>query len=113
MLYTINEDEIGNKNFIEIIKIIYKDYPDLIKYYEIIWENKQDFKNEIEAYLRTLIVLNKENFKNPMSKDEELKFINWLKNDFKIAISTGQNQIKEQNEARDEKKDLENLFNEL
>jgi hypothetical protein len=48
-----------------------------------------------------------------MSKDEELKFITWLKNDFKIAISTGQNQIKEQNEAQDEKKDLENLFNEL
>lgn len=113
MLYAINEAEIENKNFIEIIKIIYKDYPELIQYYEIIWENKLDFKNEIEAYLRTLIILNKENFKNPMSKDEELKFITWLKNDFKIAISTGQNQIKEQNEAQDEKKDLENLFNEL
>jgi hypothetical protein len=75
MLYAINEAEIENKNFIEIIKIIYKDYPELIQYYEIIWENKLDFKNEIEAYLRTLIILNKENFKNPMSKDEELKFI--------------------------------------
>lgn len=113
MLYTINEAEIGNKNFIEIIKIIYKDYPELIKYYDIIWENKQDFKNEITNYLNTLITLNKENIKNPMSKEEELKFITWLKNDFKIAISSGQNQIKEQDEASQEKKDLENLFLEL
>ena len=54
MLYTINETEIKNKNFIEIIKVIYKDYPDLIQYYEIIWENKQNFKNEIDNYLKTL-----------------------------------------------------------
>lgn len=113
MLYTIKEAEIGNKNFIEIIKIIYKDYPNLIQYYELIWENKQDFKNEIDNYLKTLISLNKENFRNPMSKEEELKFINWLKNDFKIAINKWWNQIKEQDEASDEKKDLENLFLEL
>ena len=113
MLYTINEAEIENKNFFEIIKIIYKDYPDLIQYYEIIWENKEDFKNEIVNYLRTLINLNKQNFKNPMSKEEELKFITWLKNDFKIAINKWWNQIKEENESSDEKKDLENLFLEL
>ncbi|HBA44877.1 TPA: hypothetical protein DEG21_05850 [Patescibacteria group bacterium] len=75
MLYTINEAEIENKNFIEIIEIIYKDYHELIQYYKIIWENKLDFKNEIQVYLRTLIALNKENFKDPMNKDEESKFI--------------------------------------